>query len=147
MKTLYEKAKNRLRSLFNIRRKRRSPPVGTKPAVNACICRGTVKMQVTHEIDSSLWQWLALQGWRKITVPNDRRRYRNLPKEAMKILIKASPEALDPIHGRMLAAAAKAKASSAKSPRAKRSATVAKVEKRIESKDRGAVLPAPSVAD
>jgi hypothetical protein len=77
--------------------------------VNTCICRGTYKMLVTHEIDNGLWQWLAMLGWRKISVPDDRRRYRRLPKEALKILLKTPPEALDSVHARMLAAVAKAR--------------------------------------
>ena len=67
-----------IRNLFNIRQKRRVSPVGSRPAKDSWICRGGVKMLVSHDMDNTLWQWLALNGWRKITVPNDRRRYRRL---------------------------------------------------------------------
>lgn len=125
MKMFYEKAKNGLRNLFNVREKRKPAPVGTKPAINTDVCRGTLKMQVTHEIDNVLWQWLALQGWRKITVPNDRRCYRRLPKGAMKILMKTPPEALDSVHGRMLAAVAGSKTGRAKTSRSAKSSPAA----------------------
>lgn len=107
MKMLYERIRDGFRNLFNIRQKRRAAPVGSRPAKDSWICRGSIKMLVTHDIDNTLWQWLALNGWRKITVPNDRRRYRRLPKEALRILIKAPQEELDAIHGRMMAAVAK----------------------------------------
>ena len=136
MKLLYEKAKNGLRNLFNIRQKRKSAPVGTRPAVNSSICRGTFKMQVTHEINSTFWQWLAMQGWRKITVPDDRRRYRRLPKEAMKILIKTPPQELDSVHARMLAAVARSKTGRGKSSKTAKSAPSAQSAKKEDAEDK-----------
>lgn len=99
-----EKVRNTVRNLFNIRKKRRVPPVGTKPSVNSHICRGNVKMRVTHELDDRLWQWLALQNWRKITVPDDRRRYRHLPDKAFRMLLRAPVEELGDTHRMLLAA-------------------------------------------
>ena len=119
MKMIYEKFRDGIRNLFNIRQKRRVSPVGSRPAKDSWICRGGVKMLVSHDMDNTLWQWLALNGWRKITVPNDRRRYRRLPKEALRILIKAPQDELDDIHSLMLAAVERsaAKASAASRPR------------------------------
>jgi len=107
MNPAIEKVRNTVRNLFNIRQKRRVPPVGTKPSVNTHICRGSVKMRVTHELDDRLWQWLALQNWRKITVPDDRRRYRHLPDSAFKVLLRAPIEELGDTHRRMLSAASR----------------------------------------
>lgn len=114
---LYDKVRSGFRNLFNIRKARKLVPVGSRPVVDTYICRRDVKMLVTHEIDDSLWQWLAMCGWRKITVPNDRRHYHRLPKTALKILIRTPPEQLDDIHRRMMAAVAKSGGRGASRPK------------------------------
>jgi hypothetical protein len=48
------------------------------------------------------------RGWRrKIPIPNDRRRYRHLPKQALKILLLAPMDEREYIHRRMLSACKK----------------------------------------
>ena len=107
MRSVVDKVRNGVRNLFNIRRKRRVSPVGARPMVNTYISRGDIKMLVTHHLDDDVWQWLALQNWRKITFPNDRRRYRHLPKQALKILLQAPMDEREYIHRRMLSASKK----------------------------------------
>jgi hypothetical protein len=104
VKKVFERVRNGIRTLFRIRRKRRMPPVGSRPAINTYICRGDLKMLVTHEIDEPMWQWLALQNWRKSTVSNDRRRYRYLPEKACRALVRAPREELETVYRDILAA-------------------------------------------
>lgn len=107
MRSVVDRVCNGVRNLFNIRRKRRVSPVGARPMVNSYISRGDIKMLVTHHLDDEVWQWLALQNWRKIIFPNDRRRYRHLPKRALKILLRAPMDEREYVHRRMLAACSK----------------------------------------
>lgn len=109
MNAAFEKVRNGIRNLFKIRKKRRTPPVGTRPGVNSYICRGNLKMLVTHEIDEAMWQWLALQNWRKITVPNDRRKYRYLPERACRTLVKAPREELESVYRKVLDAGSRSR--------------------------------------
>lgn len=107
MVALIERVRNGIRNLLGVRQKRKMPPVGTRPPVNTHISRGGLKMLVTHDLDDATWQWLALHGWRKITVPNDRRRYRRMPRQALKVLLRAPAEERDTLHQRMLIACKK----------------------------------------
>ncbi|MCP5268927.1 MAG: hypothetical protein H6943_07810 [Zoogloeaceae bacterium] len=100
----YEKLKNGFRNLFRIRQKRRPLPPGTRPLVDTYICRGNLKMLVTHEMDEALWHWLAERNWRKPTMPNDRRQYRYLPLKAFKVIVRASEEERESIYQRVMAA-------------------------------------------
>lgn len=102
MKTIFDNIRNTLRNLLKIRKKRRIPPVGSRPAVNTYIYRGNLKMLVTHEMDDAMWQWLSLQNWRKISVPKDRRSYHLLSRQALRALLKASSDDLESEHARIL---------------------------------------------
>ena len=112
-----EKVKNKVRNLLTIRQKRQSAPVGTKPIVDSYICHNNLKMLVTHELEDELWQWLAQRGWRKITVPNDRRQYRYLPSKAFKVLLRAPEEELESIYQRVMAARTRSRPPSESSAR------------------------------
>jgi hypothetical protein len=107
MRSVVEKVRNGFRNLLKIRRKRRMSLVGARPMVNTYIYRGDIKMLVTHHLEDDAWQWLALQNWRKITFPNDRRRYRHLPKQALKILLRAPMDERERLHRRMLSVCSK----------------------------------------
>ncbi|MES2208029.1 MAG: hypothetical protein V4525_14685 [Pseudomonadota bacterium] len=93
-----EKIKNYLRTLFKIRKKRRLGLQGSKPLVNAYLILDRLKMQVTLDMSDDLWEWLALQGWREATVPNDRRKYTLLPIQSFSAICLASREERDMVY-------------------------------------------------
>ena len=57
--------KDMLRTLFSIRQKRRTPPVGPVPAVGVLIARGQVKMAINQPISRDFWNWMVLSGDRR----------------------------------------------------------------------------------
>ena len=72
--------KDKLRTLFNIRVKRETPIIGTKPRMGSKITLGGMRMFVTSTPPDELWYFFSLQGWREITFPRDRRKYVDLPR-------------------------------------------------------------------
>ncbi|MGP1630216.1 MAG: hypothetical protein ACTS8S_06890 [Giesbergeria sp.] len=94
--------KDRLRTLFSIRTKRKTPPVGPLPPVGATIMCGSLKMQVTHPIPRDLWDWMVLSGWRNVPVAKDRRQSVALPERTLKDLMDAEPVERDALHTRIL---------------------------------------------
>lgn len=97
--------KDLLRTLFSVRQKRRTPPVGPVPTVGASIIRGQVKMVVTHPIEPDLWNWLVLSGWRTVPVKHDRRKCMVLPRSALQALIDADVMERDATHASLLTTA------------------------------------------
>ncbi len=96
-----------LRTLFRIRKPRRALPSGPIPPVGASIVRRGVKMTITAAIDSEMWDWMVLSGWRIVNVSHDRRSCVKLPGEALGQLIAAGTENRERVHVRMLSAASK----------------------------------------
>lgn len=100
--------KDKLRTLFSIRTKRQTPPVGPLPQVGASIMCGGVKMKVTHPMPRELWEWMVLSGWRNVPVSNDRRQSAELPERTMKDLLDTPPAERDALHARILRSAKRA---------------------------------------
>ena len=97
--------KDKLRTLFSIRTKRQTPPVGPLPPVGASIMCGSLKMQVTDPMPRELWDWMGLSGSRNVPVAKDRRQSVDLPARTLKDLIDAAPTERDALHARILRSA------------------------------------------
>ena len=97
--------KDMLLTLFSIRQKRRTPPVGPVPAVGVLIARGQVKMAINQPISRDFWNWMVLSGWRNVAVPKDRRESVQLPEGSLQQLLEASPQERNAVHARLLALA------------------------------------------
>jgi hypothetical protein len=82
--------RDRIRTLLNIRVKRRNAVMGTKPRLNSKITVGGMRMLVTSTPVDDLWHFFSLQGWREITNRRDRRRYVNLPRVSFGMLAHCS---------------------------------------------------------
>lgn len=108
--------KDMLRTLFSIRQKRRTPPVGPVPAVGVSIARGPVKMTINQPVSRDFWNWMVLSGWRNVPVQTDRRESVQLPESSLQQLLEASPQERNAVHARLLALAKQSSSSmSAKS--------------------------------
>ena len=97
--------KDMLRTLFSIRQKRRTPPVGPVPAVGVSIARGPVKMTINQPVSRDFWNWMVLSGWRNVAVQKDRRESVQLPEDSLQQLLEASPQERNAVHARLLALA------------------------------------------
>jgi len=97
--------KDMLRTLFSIRQKRRTPPVGPVPAVGVSIARGPVKMTINQPVSRDFWNWMVLSGWRNVPVQTDRRESVQLPESSLQQLLEASPQERNAVHARLLALA------------------------------------------
>jgi hypothetical protein len=75
--------KNALRNTLQIRKQRKVPPLGDKPFLGAKLVLGEYRMVVLFALSDDLWEWLAAKGWREVRFRNDRRRYREVPREAV----------------------------------------------------------------
>ena len=82
--------RDRIRTLLNIRVRRRSANMGSKPRLNSKITVGGMRMLVTSTPGDDLWHFFSLQGWREITYRRDRRRYVNLPPVSFGMLVSCS---------------------------------------------------------
>lgn len=90
---LGQQVRDQVRNLLKIRTARELSPLrGSRPRIGAVIFRGEVRMTVQAGLNSELWQWLALQGWREPIVWPDRRRYRDIPPSMVTRLFDAPPE-------------------------------------------------------
>ncbi|MEB0135262.1 hypothetical protein QN362_07950 [Actimicrobium sp. CCC2.4] len=67
-----------LRTLFNIRKQRQEPPVGTKPPVGGSLILHNVRIKIKVALDDEQWQWLTLMGWRRVDMRTNRRSYQLL---------------------------------------------------------------------
>ena len=90
--TLYVAIKNGLRTLLRIRYKRALLPVQEKPAFGSTLIRERLQMQLFTAINHEQWEWLAAQGWRILSMQNNRRRYYRVPREIAHGLLQAPPE-------------------------------------------------------
>lgn len=94
--------RDKLRSLFRIRARRRLAPVGPVPAIGDHIAKEGVRVRVSDEMDDELWLWLTLKGWRKIFLSTDRRRYLVADDVLFDELIMADSNQRDAIEDRMI---------------------------------------------
>lgn len=94
--------RDKLRSFFRVRTRRRLAAVGPCPSVGDHIAKEGVRVRVTDEMDDELWQWLILKGWRKIFLSTDRRRYLVADDALFDELIMANNEERDSIEDRMI---------------------------------------------
>jgi len=70
------KIRDGLRTAMGRRTERALPPPGPAPQRGAHIARDDVRIRVTAEMSSELWNWLTARGWREVDLSTDRRRYR-----------------------------------------------------------------------
>ena len=94
--------RDKLRSIFRVRTRRRLAAVGPRPSVGDHIAKEGVRVRVSDEMDEELWQWLILKGWRKIFLSADRRRYLVADDALFDELILAGNEERDSIEDRMI---------------------------------------------
>jgi hypothetical protein len=85
-------ATDRLRTLLNIRTLRSVPKRGPRPNAGARIVFEDLRMTVQAGMTSELWHWLQAEGWRELTYRPDRRRYCEIPTEAVAELIECAEE-------------------------------------------------------
>lgn len=78
-----------LRTLFNVRTKRRMPATSVRPVVGAFIIHSDFRINVSQSISQDLWDWMVLCGWRTVPVRIDRRSYKEVPNEILVDLINA----------------------------------------------------------
>lgn len=100
--------KDFIRTLFGIRQKRKSLPPSQIPANRATLIRGGVKMTVNTQIRADLWDWLMLSGWRVNTFRNDRRKYSQMPDNALQQLMAVPSNERGNLHKKLLFLAAEA---------------------------------------
>jgi hypothetical protein len=94
--------KNTLRTLFNIRTKRKPLVPDSKPQVGSKIVRGNIKLNLKYPISDEQWEWLTLQGWRTTNMRTDRRRYLSVPDKMVITLLNASEQERDGLHALLL---------------------------------------------
>lgn len=71
--------RDKVRTLFGIRKPRRVAGAVEKPAAGAKIIKGDLRMTVQVGLSDDLWDWLVDRGWREATYNPDRRRYHDFP--------------------------------------------------------------------
>lgn len=98
--------KDFIRTLLGIRQKRQSLPPSHTPSNRATLIRGGVKMSVNTQISTDLWDWLMLSGWRVNTYRNDRRKYSQMPDNALQQLMTANSGERGTLHKKLLFLAA-----------------------------------------
>lgn len=81
-----------IRSLFNIRRRRKTPRASVKPALGAKIAMEDFRIVVQAGLSDELWNFLVEAGFREVVHRPDRRRYRDLPPSMITELYHAPPE-------------------------------------------------------
>ena len=101
--------KDRIRTLLNIRVKRELPGMGTKPRSGAKIALGNMRLHVTCEPPDELWYFFSLQGWREVGHPRDRRKYFDLPRASLDLLIRCNSSDREERYRQLIAAAARAR--------------------------------------
>jgi hypothetical protein len=97
--------KNALRNTLQIRKQRKVPPLGDKPFLGAKLVLGEYRMIVLFAMSDELWDWLAAKGWREVRFRNDRRRYREVPREAVTDIFFSHINDRERAHARALAVA------------------------------------------
>jgi len=79
--------RDRLRTLLNIRKPRKSQRRGPRPSIGARIYCDDVRMTVQAGMTVELWNWLQSIGWREVLFKGDRRKYRDISTDwAMQLI-------------------------------------------------------------
>lgn len=78
------------RRVLGLIKRRAVPPPGPKPRQGAKIVRGDLRITVQAGLTENTWGWLAAEGWREVTYPDDRRNYRDVPSSRVAELFDAS---------------------------------------------------------
>src|SRR5215467_7537167 len=79
--------RDRLRTLLNIRKPRKSQRRGPRPSIGARIYCDDVRMTVQAGMTVELWNWLQAIGWREVLFKGDRRKYRDISTDwAMQLI-------------------------------------------------------------
>jgi hypothetical protein len=81
--------RNWVRGALHLKKARKKPRRGAKPAIGASICNADLRMTIQAGFGDDLWQWLADSGWREVTYRPDRRLYREIPATWVTRLIDA----------------------------------------------------------
>jgi hypothetical protein len=81
--------RSQLRDLLHLRKERRLPPRGPKPAIGDFVVFRDLRMTVQAGLSDSLWHWLLEHGWREQRYRPERRHYRELPVIAVTELFDA----------------------------------------------------------
>jgi len=105
--------KDKLRTLLNIRVKRETPTIGTKPRMGSKITLGGMRMFVTSTPPDELWYFFSLQGWREINFPRDRRKYIDLPRASFDLLMRCTSSERETRYRQLVAAATRSQAATA----------------------------------
>jgi len=105
--------KDKLRTLLNIRVKRETPTIGTKPRMGSKITLGGMRMFVTSTPPDELWYFFSLQGWREINFPRDRRKYIDLPRASFDLLMRCTSSERETRYRQLVAAATRSRAATA----------------------------------
>jgi hypothetical protein len=88
---IHATVRDRLRTLLHIRRPRTLPVRGPRPNAGSRIYCGDLRMTVQAGMTAELWHWLQATGWREVVRKPDRRRYIDIPSEAVAELIACDP--------------------------------------------------------
>jgi hypothetical protein len=85
--------RNRVRSLVGERYERQLPRRSAKPRIGAHIVHveAGLRMVVQAGMSDELWLWLLDRGWRVVALRPDRRRYRDIPRPWVTLLIDSDP--------------------------------------------------------
>jgi len=87
MPSIRAAVRDRLRTLLNIRKPRKSQRRGPRPSVGSRIHWEDVRMTVQAGMSVELWGWLQTLGWREVLFKGDRRKYRDISTDwAMQLI-------------------------------------------------------------
>ena len=101
--------KDKLRTLLNIRVKRESPEIGTKPRMGSKITLSGMRIFVTSTPPDELWYFFSLQGWREVTFARDRRKYVDLPRASFDLLARCASSERELRYRQLIAAASRSR--------------------------------------
>jgi hypothetical protein len=91
--SLFQRMRNRLRSLVGERYQRQLPRRSAKPRIGTAVIHveSGLRLVVQAGMSDELWLWLLARGWRVVTFRPDRRRYRDIPGSWVTLLIDSDP--------------------------------------------------------
>jgi hypothetical protein len=84
--------RGQIRGLLHLRKERRRPPRGPKPAIGDFVVLDDLRMTVQAGLSDSLWSWLVARGWRELRYRPERRHYRELSAVGVMELFDAPEE-------------------------------------------------------
>lgn len=71
--------------------RRRLARVGKLPAIGTYITKHQIAIKITESINSGLWEWFVLMGWREVDIKTNRRKIRRLHDDTFSRLARAEP--------------------------------------------------------